>query len=67
MYFIIAISSFRTVIPIITVLLIRKIATNTRIKITAMEIYPIRRLKFVKLSAIIWDAFTSLTPFNVLM
>ena len=36
-YFMIAISSFLTVIPIVTVLLIRKIDTPNRIAMIAME------------------------------
>lgn len=61
-YFIIVISSLRTEIPIVTVLLIKKIDTANRIAMIPTEMYAINALIPVSVEAVISDLFTVLTP-----
>ena len=61
-YFIIAISSLRTVIPMVTVLLIRKIETPNRIKMIAIDTYPTSTLTLESVFATTSDLLTFLTP-----
>ena len=62
MYFMIAISSRLTVIPIVTVLLIRKIETASRIKIIAAEMIPTSLFTLVRVLATVSDLLTFRTP-----
>ena len=54
-YFIIFISSFRTDIPIVTVLLIRKMDTANNIPIMPMDMYAISALMPLNVMAVISD------------